>query len=93
MQKKSATDAAKNFGELLDEAQHDPVIIEKRGRPIAVVYSYWDSMSVENLRLEALQNKIAEGDSLWQAGDIEVFDQATLDSTKRTYRRKRLTEE
>jgi len=34
-----ATDAKNQFGKLLDNAQHDAVLIEKNGRDIAVVLS------------------------------------------------------
>lgn len=50
--KRFAAKAAKNgFGALLDAAQREPVTIEKKGRPVAVV------LSVEEYeRFEALEN-------------------------------------
>jgi antitoxin Phd len=50
----TSKDAQNHFGELIDTAQREPVTIERRGRPIAVV------MSRE--RYEALE---ALEDALW----------------------------
>ena len=35
----AAAEAKQSFGQLLDDAQHDPVRIERNGRPVAVVLS------------------------------------------------------
>ncbi len=35
----SAKEAKNNFGRLLDEARHSPVVVEKNGRKVAVVMS------------------------------------------------------
>ena len=35
----AAAEAKQSFGRLLDDAQHDPVRIERNGRPVAVVLS------------------------------------------------------
>jgi len=45
--------AQNRFGELMDVAQHEPVVIERRGRPIAVVLSVQDYE-----RLEAAQDRL-----------------------------------
>lgn len=50
MHKVTATEAAKRFGELLDQAQHGPVLIKKQGRPVAIIYSYKDAEFLETLR-------------------------------------------
>lgn len=47
----AAREAKNNFGVLLDTAQREPVTIEKKGRPVAVVLSI-----DEYQRLEALEN-------------------------------------
>jgi len=39
MQKVSANEAKSRFGELLDKARREPVVIEKHGRAVAVVMS------------------------------------------------------
>ncbi len=40
MTKVSASDAKTRFGALLDQAQLEPVTIEKQGRPVAVMLSF-----------------------------------------------------
>lgn len=40
MTKLSASEAKTHFGALIDQAQKEPVTIEKQGRPVAVVLSY-----------------------------------------------------
>ena len=40
MTKVSASDAKTRFGALLDQAQVEPVTIEKQGRPVAVMVSF-----------------------------------------------------
>ena len=47
----AATDAKNGFGRLPDTAQREPVTIEKKGRPVAVVLSL-----EEYERLEALED-------------------------------------
>lgn len=56
MHKFSAKDAKDRFGQLLDMARAEPVVIEKHGRKVAVVLSY-----EEYQRLEALE------DAFWAA--------------------------
>lgn len=40
MKKISASEAKTHFGALLDQAQKEPVTIEKQGRPVAVILSF-----------------------------------------------------
>ena len=40
MTKISASEAKTHFGALLDQAQKEPVTIDKQGRPVAVVVSF-----------------------------------------------------
>ena len=53
----AATDAKNHFGRLLDNAQREPVIIEKQGRPVAVMLSKYDydriQAELQDLRSEA----------------------------------------
>lgn len=51
----AAKDARQGFGELLDSAQREPVTIEKKGRPVAVLMSV-----IEFQRLEALEDMMWE---------------------------------
>lgn len=47
----SATDVKNRFGSYLDAAQHEPVVIEKSGRKVAVLVS-----AEEYARLEAMED-------------------------------------
>ena len=58
--KLSAKEAKTHFGSLLDMAQRQPVTIEKKGRPVAVVlslqdFSYYEKIEDELLALKAMQ--------------------------------------
>lgn len=64
----SAKDAKNRFGELLLEAQKSPVMIEKNGKPVAVVYSYEDHHHIEEAKLVWLRAAIAEGIADVEAG-------------------------
>jgi prevent-host-death family protein len=58
----TATDAKNKFGQVLDEAQHEPVHVQKNGRDVAVVISAAEYQRLRaaseppkvNPRLEAL---------------------------------------
>jgi len=45
----AAKEAKDGFGLLLDTAQREPVVIEKKGRPVAVVVSITDYERLESL--------------------------------------------
>jgi prevent-host-death family protein len=51
MKTMAAKEAKQSFGQLLDDAQREPVRIERNGRPVAVVMS-----AVEFERFEALDD-------------------------------------
>ena len=74
----SAKDAKNRFGELLLEAQREPVTIERNGRPVAVVQSYEDWQEVERIRLEWLRAAVAEGIADADAG--RLTDVADVDA-------------
>lgn len=62
----SASEAKNSFGRLLDTAQREPVTIEKKGRPVAVV------MSLEDYeRFEALEDAwwVARAEEAEKEGD------------------------
>ncbi len=68
--KKIASSEAKNkFGELLDNAQREPVTIEKNGRPVAVMYSFQEHKRLEKMKLEALQRDLQLGIDQLDAGE------------------------
>lgn len=43
---------------MVDEAQAEPITIEKNGRPVAVIYSYREAQKIEEL-------KLADLDEIW----------------------------
>ena len=62
----AASEAKNGFGRLLDTAQREPVTIEKKGRPVAVVLSIEDYE-----RLEALEDAwwVARAEDAKKQGD------------------------
>ncbi len=56
-----STEAKTHFGALLDKAQREPVLIEKKGRPVAAMMSKDEYQSYEVLKLEALQRDLMMG--------------------------------
>lgn len=78
MHKVTATEAAKRFGELLDQAQHGPVLIKKQGRPVAVMYSYKDAQALETLReLSASMTNSESNNSHHNAHFINKFPESS----------------
>ncbi len=57
-----ATDAKNEFGRLLDTAQREPVTIEKKGRPVAVIMSMEEFKTVNKLQ-----------DAMSQRSNIEIL--------------------
>jgi prevent-host-death family protein len=68
----ASTEAKSNFGTLLDTAQREPVTIEKKGRPVAVMVSHETYQAFESLKLDALQRDLREG--IKQADNGETVD-------------------
>lgn len=62
----SATDAKREFGEVLMKSQRDPVGVTRNGKPIAVVVS---EVEYRRLKLQALRAALIEGE---QSGDAGV---------------------
>ena len=61
MQNISARDAKARFGQLLELAQLEPVIIEKHGREVAVVISREEFESIKAMKLDHLRSEIQKG--------------------------------
>lgn len=61
MTRYSAADAKNHFGEMLDAAQREPVVIEKHGRPVGVVVSHEDFEDFQAAKLELLKIEIEKG--------------------------------
>ncbi|RMF15076.1 MAG: type II toxin-antitoxin system Phd/YefM family antitoxin [Gammaproteobacteria bacterium] len=59
----NASDAKREFGELLLRAQQEPVAIKRNGKPVAVVISTREYETLEALKQRYLKQALAEGDS------------------------------
>ena len=82
MKQITATDAAKGFGQLVDEAQAEPITIEKNGRPVAVIYSYREAQEIEALKLAELRRFVAEGIEDSKAGNVQPLTKTLMEDIK-----------
>ena len=78
----TATEAAKGFGQLVDEAQAEPITIEKNGRPVAVIYSYREAQEIEALKLAELRRFVAEGIEDSKAGNVHPLTKTLMEDIK-----------
>ena len=73
----SASDAKREFGEMILKAQKGPVGINKNGKPVAVMVSASAFTDFQAMRHKALQQAIDEGIADIKAGRVvdgeEVF--------------------
>lgn len=74
MKRYAANDAKQNFGSLLDDAQRQPVVIERHGRPKAVVMSYEDYKIQQEQKLNALKLDVQAGLDQLARGKVKDFD-------------------
>ncbi len=65
----SATDAKREFGEMLMRAQKAPVGVTRNGKPIAVIVSETDYQA---LKLQALRAALIEGEQSGDAGRLDM---------------------
>jgi len=82
MKQMTATEAAKGFGQLVDEAQAEPITIEKNGRPVAVIYSYREAQEIEALKLAELKRFVAEGIEDSKAGNVQPLTKTLMEDIK-----------
>ena len=68
----SATDAKREFGEMLLKSQKAPVHVTRNGKPIAVIISETD---YQTLKLQALRAALIAGE---QSGDAGRLDMQTI---------------
>ena len=66
----SASDAKREFGDLLLKAQKEPVKINKNGKPVAVVVSATEYEQLEAYRDEHLRAEIEQGIADLEAGNV-----------------------
>jgi prevent-host-death family protein len=82
----SANEAKTQFGDMLLKAQRAPIQINKNGKPVAVVISMDEYDSIEALKLQFLQSRVAkakadidssntiDGDSFFDELDAGQYD-------------------
>jgi prevent-host-death family protein len=70
MERINATDAKREFGEVLLKAQQAPVGIDKNGKPVAVMLSADDYAEMAALNRQYLERAIAEGMADVKAGRV-----------------------
>ena len=66
----NASDAKREFGELLINAQQGPVGINRNGKPVAVVISASEYAQLEALKEEHLKQSIEEGIADLRGGNV-----------------------
>ena len=71
----TANELKQATGRMMDQAQRGPVVIEKHGRPHAVLLSHEDFRQYEAMKYAALKAGIAAG---IESGDAGVFDPDAL---------------
>jgi prevent-host-death family protein len=78
MQNVSAHDAKARFGQLLDTARREPVVIERHGRAVAVVLSKEDFDELNAIKLERLRTEITAGIVAIEHGNYTDYDEEGL---------------
>jgi prevent-host-death family protein len=78
MQNVSAHDAKARFGQLLDTARREPVVIERHGRAVAVVFFKEDFDELNAMKLERLRTEIAAGVVAVERGEYKDYDEENL---------------
>jgi len=66
----NASEAKREFGDVLLKAQKAPVKINKNGKPVAVVISASEYEQLEALRDDHLKAEISEGSADLEAGNV-----------------------
>ena len=75
----AAKDAKNRFGQLIDDAQRQPVTVEKNGRPFVVVQSFEDFQMAQQLKMASLRTAINEAREEYAEGRGMPFDQAAVE--------------
>ena len=82
METLNASDAKREFGELLMKAQREPVSINKNGKPIAVLVSAVEYQEIEMMKQSYLKSAIQEGLADLEAGNVQPGKDAFDDVRK-----------
>ena len=65
-----AAEAKTNFGALLEKAQREPLMISKKGRPVAGLMSMDEFETHQRIRLEQLRREVQAGLADLKAGHV-----------------------
>ena len=71
MEKYSATDAKREFGEVLMKSQAAPISITRNGKPMAVIMS---AAQYQEFKLQALRAALLEGELSGDAGPLDMAE-------------------
>ena len=82
METLNASDAKREFGQLLMKAQREPVSINKNGKPIAVLVSAVEYQEIEMMKQSYLKSAIQEGLADLEAGNVQPGKDAFDDVRK-----------
>ncbi len=82
MKNMTATNAAKNFGQLVNTVQSEPVTIESNGRAVAVVYSYSEAMALQAEIEKHAEDSVMRGLDDVKAGRTVSFDNDLIQKIK-----------
>jgi prevent-host-death family protein len=74
----STHDAKARFGQLLDTARREPVVIERHGRAVAVPLSKEDFDELTAMKLERLRTEIASGVASIERREYTDYDEESL---------------
>ena len=69
-------EAKTHFWALLDAVQREPITIEKKGRPVAVIMSENEYEAYEALKLEALKRDLTAGIAQADRGELLNSEEA-----------------
>ena len=65
-----AAEAKTNFGALLEKVQREPLMISKKGRPVAVLMSMDEFETHQRMKLEQLRREVRAGLADLEAGRV-----------------------
>ena len=65
-----AAEAKTNFGALLEKVQREPLMISKKGRPVAVLMSMDEFETHQRIKLEQLRREVQTGLADLEAGHV-----------------------
>ena len=82
METLNASDAKREFGEMLMKAQREPIGINKNGKLIAVLVSAVEYWEIERMKEQYLKSTIQEGLADLEAGNVQPGKDAFVELRK-----------